>query len=198
MKRKDDIIYWFFILFFIITASYFTFEVISFKKSFKDSSKKIVVPDKIEVVLKKVLDGDEISVTTVVSENPQTFVVRILGIKSFDPDVNDLKTSGIASQAVSYLENSLKDSVFRLRFSEFKKDNKDRVLAYIENNNLDTGLELIRAGLSLVFIKFPFDRMKSYLKEETLAKSNKKGLWSNKSLSQRADNLKIVWAERED
>lgn len=195
MRAHYNIFYWSMIIILFSLSFFFTYRIISFKLSLTLASGSLSVKSGTEVEFVKAIDGDEIAVKT---EN-QNFIVRILGIKSFDPTVNDPYVAGITQQGLSFLIKQFAGKKLTLRFIEFKLDDKNRLLSYIECGGKDIGLEMIKNGMALVYIRYPFERMAFYLVEEKKARVAKKGLWGNKVTTERAKKLKIIWEqERSD
>ena len=118
MRAHYNIFYWSMIIILFSLSFFFTYRIISFKLSLTLASGSLSVKSGTEVEFVKAIDGDEIAVKT---EN-QNFIVRILGIKSFDPTVNDPYVAGIAQQGFSFLIKQFAGKKLTLRFIEFKSD----------------------------------------------------------------------------
>ena len=73
------------------------------------------------------------------------------------------------------------------------------MLAYLHAGDRDVGKTLVRRGLAMVFVRYPFSREDAYLAEQVAARNQGRGLWSNPKAAQRADALYTAWKEeRED
>jgi endonuclease YncB( thermonuclease family) len=141
------------------------------------------------VRLVQVIDGDEVSV---LKADGSPFVVRLLGIKSFNSGARQQGISEYGERAVATLQEQVGKDV-ELRFPEFKADSSGRVLAYLHAGERDLGAELVEKGLSLTFTRYPFDRMEAYSKLEEAASQAKLGLWGSPRASQRAEAMKLTW-----
>lgn len=173
-------------------STYFTWKVIKFKQELNYSVKDLEIYSGMEGKVVKVIDGDEISLK---HDNNQ-FIVRILGIKSFDPTITDPDFQNIGKLALYFLEKKLLNKNIKIIFEKFKLDKKNRLLAYVHVNNLDIGKEMINKGYSLVYLRFPFSRMENYISEERLARLNKTGLWSIPIVAKRSLGLKKTWLRK--
>ncbi len=188
MRLSADSLFWFILLGFVVAASYFTVGVSVFKRELR-SSAEVRIASGQKVTVLKVVDGDEISVKA----GDQRFVVRMLGIVSFDPNVNDPQIKGAAEMTVNYLRNKLLDGEVELVFDTFARDRNDRILSYVHKGAVDIGEEMLSNGLTIVYTKYPFSRIKRYLATERLAREVKIGLWANPVLLRRSQELKKLW-----
>jgi endonuclease YncB( thermonuclease family) len=147
------------------------------------------VEDGAKVHITGVVDGDEV---TVQKQEGEPFVVRILGIKSFDTNARLQGTAEYGERAVAVLKEQLNQEVV-LRFSTFKTDKAGRVLAYLEIAGKDLGAILVERGWALTYTRYPFERMEGYLQKEEKAIKAKRGLWGSPRASQRARAMKLTW-----
>ncbi|MBW1898120.1 MAG: thermonuclease family protein [Deltaproteobacteria bacterium] len=196
MRISTDHLFWPIALMLLGASLFFTASVTSFKKELNLSATTLEINSGQEARVVKIIDGDEVSVVT----KNQQMVVRILGIFSFDPTVNDPGYQNIAQSAFSYLKNELLDRKIKIVFDEFKKDSSNRLLAYLQKENLDIGKEMISKGLTLVYIKYPFSRLDEYIAVEESAIVAKTGLWRDPDIAWRSIQLKNKWhmeAEKE-
>lgn len=143
-------------------------------------------------VVQRVMDGDEVLVKT----DTCLAVVRLLGIKAFDPEKSEPPLRPFATQAVSRLKTLVGQKVSILRFAKQRLDRRGRTLAMLSAEGRDVGLDLVRRGLVLVFRKYPFSGMDQYLAVEAAAQSDGRGLWADPEASARARALQAAF-ERE-
>ncbi|MCP4503508.1 MAG: thermonuclease family protein [Deltaproteobacteria bacterium] len=149
---------------------------------------------KVEVL--KVIDGDEVSV----KHSSGTFVVRLLGIKGFNPKANEPGLSGLGAQAAQAMTRVLSSSKEKsVHFETFKKDRAGRLLAYIQVGKADLGKLLVRDGFVVAYTRYPFGKENAYLAAELEAQTRKKGLWANEKAVSRVQGWKGSWeAQRHD
>ena len=147
------------------------------------------ITDNTKVKVVAVIDGDEITVKSATSKR---FVVRILGIKAFSANRMERQISTFGKRAMSELQQLVNKDV-QLRFSKFQKDNRGRVLAYVELEGDDIGKKLIYSGWAIVYELYPFERMTSYLATERDALTKRRGLWGNEKARERSLSLKGAW-----
>jgi endonuclease YncB( thermonuclease family) len=176
-------------LIFFGLSLFFTVKVAAFKKELSRSSLDVTVNSGDEVLVTHIIDGDEISVKTA----SQQFIVRILGIYAYDPTANDPAAQNAARSAFDYLRKHLLHHKITIVFDEFKKDSKNRVLAYVHRSDRDLGMEMVEMGHVLVYTLHPFSRQKDYLLSEAKARRDGVGVWSGSVLSNRSLLLKNMW-----
>ncbi|PKK88505.1 MAG: hypothetical protein CVV64_18555 [Candidatus Wallbacteria bacterium HGW-Wallbacteria-1] len=193
MRLNFNIVYWILIVLLILSSSFFTYHVVTFKKDIQSGKKAEIPPSGTEVTLNKVMDGDEISVTA----PDGNMMVRILGIKSFDPVANEMQLASVSRLAFDYLNSTLGQEPFKIIYDEASRDSKGRILAYLEKNGRDIGLEMVSKGCSMVYTEFPFPRMDDYLLHEGVARQSKLGIWGVEAAVERADSLRTVWNKKE-
>jgi len=189
MRPSLSGVFWLATLLFLGASLYFTVNVVTFKSRLSDPEGPAVFPSGQKVTVVKIVDGDELSVTM----GEARFIVRILGIWSFDATANDTLTQAQGKSAVNYLEAALLNRDVELVFDRFQKDSSKRVLAYVQANNTDIGYDMVSKGICLVYTKYPFPRMERYLAAEALAGKGKLGLWSDTGIVIRARVLKKLW-----
>lgn len=143
-------------------------------------------------VVERVIDGDEVLVKTASCMT----VVRLLGIKAFDPEKSEPPLRPYATQAVSRLKKLVGQKVSILTFAKKKMDSRGRTLAKLAAEGRDVGEDLVRRGLVLVFRKYPFVGMSQYLAVEASAQSDGRGLWADPDATARARALQAAF-ERE-
>lgn len=176
---------------FLGLSLFFTFNVISFKNKLNVSSKDLKIDSGQKVTVVRIIDGDEISVKL---DNNQ-FIVRLLGISSFNPTINDPSIQNVAQNALIYLEKNLLNKEVTVVFDNFVKDEENRLISYLAQNGRDIGLDMVDSGYTLVYTKYKFSRMHEYLKHENAAMLAKQGLWGNPVITQRSIQLKKIWEQ---
>ena len=149
MVNKGRFFYYLGIILFFSISLYFTISIILFQQNITKSSNEINVVSGDSALVTNVIDGDEIGVQL----NDMKFVVRILGISSFDPNVDDPFTQNISKSTYDYLKSALLNSQVKIVFDEYKKDSKSRLLAYIYKDSSDIGKELISKGFNASLYK---------------------------------------------
>jgi len=189
MRLTTDHLFWTVSLALLGASIFFTVSITMFKKELNLSGKILEIRSGQEAWVAKILDGDEVSVIM----DDEQVVVRILGVFSFDPNVNDPLYQNIGKSSYTFLKNKILKKTVTLVFQEFKKDPNNRILAYLHLGGVDVGKEMLAKGLSLVFVKYPFSRLDEYLEIEKLAKQSKAGLWGDPSVTKRSLQLKNQW-----
>jgi len=145
------------------------------------------------VKLVRVVDGDTL---VVVQEGEKPASVRILGIRAFDVKVEKDIATSYGQAAIDTLERLMADRPIRVMLHSTPKDRYGRYIAGLYVDNQDLGLKLIREGLVLTYIVYPFPAMSLYLQEQELARAGRKGLWANKDVTARALALMSEWQRR--
>jgi endonuclease YncB( thermonuclease family) len=189
MRILADRLFLILVLFLCGASAYFTVEISRVKESMKVSTANLHIISGQKGTIKKIIDGDEV----LVESANRKFNIRILGISSFDPTLNDPLDKSAGESAVFYLQKMILNNEIEIIFDEYKVDANDRVLAYIHKNSVDIGEDMVNEGLTLVYTKYPFSRITKYLRTQKIAIDAKKGLWSNPRLEKRSLDLLKLW-----
>jgi endonuclease YncB( thermonuclease family) len=146
------------------------------------------------VSLERVVDGDSVVVK---NAEGQTVPVRILGIKSFPPEPEGDEAARIGKDAIAALERMTQSQPVRVQLADKPKDSHGRTLATLYVGGEDLGMDLVRRGVALVYTVYPFPAMSTYLQEQHGARAERRGMWGNPQLSQRAELLTKEWERSE-
>lgn len=182
--------FWLVVLLLFGSSAYFTFQVEARRATWKakKSTAKLANGEKVQLVT--VVDGDEVSV----KRGDDVFVIRLLGIKSFDAKVSEPGISEYGAACHAALEGILKRATsISVEFENFTKDRHNRVLAYLRVNERDAGHYLVSQGHSLVLLSYPFSREDKYRAAQQVARTRGRGLWSSPKARERADALEKKW-----
>ena len=145
------------------------------------------------VHLVNVVDGDTVRVARA-GEEPAA--VRLIGIKSFDAKVEKDDVTPFAQSAAEELKRRLTGRSVRVLLDPTPQDKYGRWLATLYADDHDVGLDLVRAGLVVVYTVHPFPAMQLYLQEQRAAERARRGLWGNQAASKRAAALQREWREQ--
>ena len=145
------------------------------------------------VSLSEVVDGDTLLVRTAAEEK---VTVRLLGVKAFDTKLEKDITKTYGQAAVDKLRLWLEGKPARVLLHSTPKDKYGRVIATLFVDEHDVGLELVKEGLALAYTVYPFPTMQIYLKEQELARADRRGLWGNPDAVVRADALATEWRKQ--
>jgi endonuclease YncB( thermonuclease family) len=137
----------------------------------------------------RIVKGDEIAV----EKGLATARVRMLGIHSFDPVVNEFEITAFGRAAVGFLEQWTLNRPVRLHFDDPIQDVRGRYLAYIERDGLDLNRRMIEEGVTAVYTEYAFAREATYLTSEEMARSARRGVWGSKRAVQRIRALRKQW-----
>ncbi len=184
--------YWVMVLILFGVSIYFFVQVEHYRAGMAQGSGKDCLRKDDSPVVERVIDGDELLVKT----DRCRAVVRLLGIKAFDPDRSEPALRPYANLAVNRLKRLEGDKVTIRSFAKDKLDRRGRTLAKLASGGKDVGLSLVREGLVLVFRKYPFEGMDRYLSVEAQAASEHQGLWTDPDAASRARALQAAF-ERE-
>jgi len=187
MRISVDHIFWIVLATLIGAAAFFTSGVVGFKRSMTGADIQFASGQKVAVT--RIIDGDDLAVRL----GDHQLRIRILGIATFDPNLNDPLVRGAAGATTAYLSRTLLNNEVELVYDSSARDKNGRVLAYIHRNALDIGEDMVANGLALTFTRYPFSRMKRYLAAERLARDERTGLWGDPALARRARDLQKVW-----
>jgi len=185
-------LYWIVVVTLLGVSAFFYVHVQQYRAGMNKGSGQDCLKAEDAPVVERVIDGDEVLVKT----QSCLAVVRLLGIKAFDPEKSEPPLRPYATQAVARLKRLVGQKVSILTFAKKKLDRRGRTLAKLAAEGSDVGLDLVRRGLVLVFRKYPFLGMRSYLAVEAAAQSDGRGLWADPDATVRARALQATF-ERE-
>lgn len=189
--RMTDTGVWVFIAVLCLLSAYFTWDVQVRRGAWRSDEGAVTLQSGTAVRLVQVIDGDEVSV----AHQTGTVVVRLLGIKAFDPNVQDPSISGAGLACVEGLTQLLQREVpLELVYDALRFDKAGRLLAYLESEKVDVGLRLVEQGLALAYTRYPFARQAAYEQAQQSAREKRAGLWLHPKATQRAEALIQSWA----
>lgn len=192
-----DAAYWGVVVVLLALSAAFVVDVQSRRGAWATDKGAVDVASGTPVKVLQVIDGDEVSV----AYEGGSIVVRLLGIKAFDPKVQEPGIAAVGQSCALALERLTKaDGVsVTVEYDEAKTDKVGRLLAYLKAGDVDVGLSLVEQGHAMVYTRYPFSREQPYLSAEAVARSRSEGLWANPKASLRAEALKATWeAQRKD
>lgn len=184
--------YWVVVALLLVISVFFFVRVERYKAGLKKGSGSNCLALNDAPVVQRVIDGDEI----LVQKDKCLAVIRLLGIRAFDPDRSEPPLRPYATLAVTRLKRLVGQKVTVLGPKELTLDSRGRTLARVGADGRDIGKSLVEEGLVLVYRKYAFDEMKDYLAVELRAKSESKGLWADAVATARAQALQAAY-ERE-
>lgn len=183
----------------------FAYQVESHRRELNQlASREFKNGDRVKIL--EAIDGDELAVER--TDGTRT-VVRVLGIKSFDPTRNDPLLAQFGRRCFEMLKTLAVGKRARLEVGEPAVDAKGRLLAYVQliddtgadestaTQTTDLGLELVRRGLTVVYTRYDFSRGIEYLEAEANARRGKVGLWSSRKVVSRVQAMKANWVKEQ-
>ncbi|OGQ81847.1 MAG: hypothetical protein A2289_03440 [Deltaproteobacteria bacterium RIFOXYA12_FULL_58_15] len=183
-------VYWGVIL--VLAGGAFAFGVgVQLKRSgrfiFEDA--KLKDGDSVRVVL--ILNGDEL----LVDKGGHRGRLRMLGIRSFDPVVNERQITNLGEGAIEFLNRYTSEKDVKVIFDKPIIDEHGRYLAYLEVDGIDVNHLMVEQGVSMVLTEYPFARETDYLITESLARSRREGIWRVHKATTRIEALRREWAK---
>ncbi|MBN2725344.1 MAG: thermonuclease family protein [Deltaproteobacteria bacterium] len=150
------------------------------------------------VKIEKVVDADEMSVSNKAGKRT---LVRLLGIKSFDPFAGAFLFPRFGEQCFNFIKSNYEGKKAKIILMEKAKDKRGRLLAYVhvdsgretEKYSVDIAKEILKRGLTMVYTRYEFSREKEYLKIEHQAVNSGLGIWSHEKSRSLAISLKQMW-----
>ncbi len=188
--ERGTTLFWALIVVLLGTAAFHGAKAERLRRELQTATATIATGD--SVTLSKVLDGDTVLVTTSTGD---TVTVRLVGVKAFDPNTRD-EAGPIGQAAEQALARKLADRPIEVELAEPPKDSHGRTLATLLVNGEDAALALVREGMTLVYTRYPFPEMATYLKEQEVARAERRGLWADPRMVTRADGLAREWSTR--
>ena len=188
----------------LAAALFFFINVQGIKSSLKKTNPEAFRNNEL-VKITKIIDGDEVFVE---SQKGTKAIIRLLGIKSFDPTTSDPAILEYGKICFNFLEQKVLNKQAQVKLpAEIIIDKKGRLIAYLflkdkdkdndsdNDYSVDLGKLLLQKGISMVYTRYDFAKMKEYLEVEAAANANHIGFWANKSIKSRVESLKKLWME---
>lgn len=172
-----------------VVALFFTLRIAKFKGDLGKSARQLQIVSGQKVTVTKVVDGDELAAEM----GERRFRVRLLGIKSFDPSVNDKALSQVGREAMQRLSEWVEKKEVELVFDTLQIDDRERLLAYVHREGEDIGREMVFHGLALPYLLYPVGREAKYRAVQQTAQSNRAGCWGTAESRNRCLKLLQVW-----
>lgn len=125
-------------------------------------------------------DGDTISVT--LPNQSKKEKVRLLGVDTPEVDFNGQTQGEIANMARDYLQKLLPlNSTIQIELPEKGRDVNGRLLGKIIYNGVDLNLEMLKAGMGVVYFIYPYDKktVVEYMSASELADLMSEGLFAD-------------------
>ncbi|MBI5508043.1 MAG: thermonuclease family protein [Deltaproteobacteria bacterium] len=144
--------------------------------------------DKVKVVA--VVNGDELIVTKGTAQAR----VRMLGIRAFDPVVNEREVTAFGHASVSFLTQWTLNKTVTVVFDTPIMDVHGRYLAFVERANMDLNAKMLEEGIVMVYTEFETAREALFLAAERLARRSSRGIWGSKKAASRVVALRQDWA----
>ena len=120
--------------------------------------------------------------------------VRMLGIRAFDPVVNEREVTAFGHASVSFLKQWALNKPVKIVFDEPIKDVRGRYLAYVERGGIDLNEKMVEEGIVAVYTEYGFVRQSAYLTTESLAGRSARGIWGSNKAKRRVIALRNDWA----
>ena len=143
------------------------------------------------VTITRVIDGDEVRV----QNDRGSTRMRLLGIQSFNDTARDLVVSEWGRVCVEFIKSHFQGQQARLRISPRGIDGEGRLLGslYLQETGEDVALELVRNGMTQVYVRYDFTAMPQYLTVEREARAEGRGLWGSEGAARRAAAMANRW-----
>ncbi len=186
--ERSTTLFWSLIVVLLSASLFFGLNAEQRRKSLQVGSGKIDSGDLVRLV--KVIDGDTVQV---VREGQEPVTVRLIGIKTFDAKVEKDVVTTFGQAAVEALERLMFERPSRVLLNTPPKDKNGRYLATLFAADKDVALHLVQEGLALVYTVYPFPAMQSYLHEQEIARSGRRGLWASAAARERSQVLINEW-----
>lgn len=143
-----------------------------------------------EVEVESVVKGDEI----VVNKNGGEARVRLLGVHAFSDVIDNPDLRQMHEESVAYLKETVVGRKVTVIFGRPVKDVHGRYLAYVSAEGKDINRAMLEAGSVCVYTEFAFDREPGYLKAESEARAERKGLWATDASLELITALRKQWS----
>jgi endonuclease YncB( thermonuclease family) len=136
-------------------------------------------------VVDEVVDGDTLRVRT--GGSAEAVMVRLLGIDAPERSHPSLGKEFFSDEAAAHLASLCRGKIVRMEKDTEETDKYDRLLRYVFLPPPDGRLlneEMLRAGMSRVYARFPFSGKEAFLAAEGRARREGKGLWKDGGMAE--------------
>ncbi len=137
-----------------------------------------------------ILNGDEF----VIERDARRARVRMIGIKSFDPVVNEREITAYGDASVHFLKQWILDKEIRLVFDTPKQDEHGRYLAYVYLGEIDINRRMVSEGIAMAYTEFEVAREREYLMAEIQPRQIGVGIWGGTKAQTRILGLRREWS----
>lgn len=147
------------------------------------------------VTIENIIDGDELRIRNDKGHSR----IRLLGIKSFDPSTRERLLSQYGKVAVDYLSDVALTKKATLKVAPKGVDDEGRLLGslILADSNDDLAQLMVSEGMTLVYVKYPFEKMDDYLVSQEEARTHEVGFWENRRVAARAQSLMNLWKQEQ-
>ena len=190
---RMTLLFWTVITLLLGASTYFGISAESQRQSLHRASGKIESGDLLKLV--KVIDGDTLLAA---KDQEEPVTIRMVGIKSFESKVEKDVVAPFARAGIEEMEHAMADKPLRVLLNAVPKDKQDRYLATLYAEDEDIALHLIHQGLVVVYTVYPFPAMQIYLQEQQKARAERRGIWSSKAATERAQALMREWRSQSE
>jgi len=191
----------------LLASGFFIMQVNQLKASLRKSHHEVFkTGDRIRIL--EILDGDEMLIKRdegsddlAAEKGDNETVVRLLGIKSFNPSVSDPLLSQYGKICFQYLKARAEGQMATIDIPEKRLGGRGRLIGtvFLKDSSgaftVDLAGDLIEKGYTLVYTKYDFDNMEEYLRVQADARERLSGFWSNAGIAAKADSLNLIWQE---
>lgn len=181
-------LFWLLIACLLSASLYFGVNAEAVRRSARAASGALSDGD--SVSLERVVDGDSLVVR---APDGRHVSVRLLGIRAFGSEAEREPLAAWGKAAALRLGATLRDRRALVALNKDPTDSHGRYLATLSVDDVDVGRDLVKQGLVLVYVRYPFEAMDSYLADQEAARAAHLGLWADPVASERAGLLLSEW-----
>ena len=143
------------------------------------------------VFLSQVLDGD----TIVVSKEGLSRTIRLIGIKSFNPNSDQKSERFFATLASEAIRRRIGNNPVTI-ITKGNSDRSGKLIARIEHEEQDLGAYLLEKGMVMLFPAFDFNELDFYQRQQSDAIKNNRGFWQDNDLKKIALLKQKMWSKQ--
>jgi endonuclease YncB( thermonuclease family) len=137
-----------------------------------------------------VLNGDEV----VIERDARRARLRMIGIRSFDPVVNEREITAFGNASVNFLEQWVLHQEVTVMLGGTQRDVHGRYLGVLVRGDVDVNRRMVEEGISMVYTEYATDMESVYLSTEIAARSARRGIWGVKKATARILGLRQQWS----
>lgn len=131
----------------------------------------------------------------VVKKGKHTARMRLVGVYAFDEAGRQHREiQALAERAARTWSDRFEGKTLTVALERSEPDPRGRFLGYLQDNDSDIAVELLKEGLLARYTEYPVPREAEYRAAEDSARQEKRGIWASETTVNRLKALRQTWS----